>query len=155
MAATAQRWRVSTIGTACTYPFGEQEYSETFSASITGTVLSDKDPYVSLQRITKGSNDFGVSLTQKHRVGVALVVVGIIFAIPVYGILAAVIYYFCVRAPDGPSNCPFDNASGSGPAPVKAEPRATPSYPPQPQPRRGQAGLPARNRQPVARLCCH
>jgi hypothetical protein len=64
----------------CYYPFNEHEYLPG-SAAATFQVMSEDDPFIELQRVTGGSNDFGITEGEQKNAGVACLIVGIIITV--------------------------------------------------------------------------
>jgi hypothetical protein len=65
---------------SCYYPFQDHEYSST-STSATFEVMSEDDPFIALQRITDGKNDFGITEAQQKNAGLVCLIVGIILTV--------------------------------------------------------------------------
>lgn len=67
---------------SCFYPFGEQDQnyaSNTLNPStIEVQVRKSDDPFLVLQRVTDGSNDFGISAETQRNAGIACLVIGIV-----------------------------------------------------------------------------
>jgi len=61
---------------SCYYPFSEYDYSPS-SGALTFEVMTENDPFIALQRLTDGSNDFGVTAAQQRAGGVVCLILGI------------------------------------------------------------------------------
>jgi hypothetical protein len=72
---------------SCYYPFDHHEYVPSAS-SATIEVMSENDPFIALQRLTDGRNDFGITAKEQRDLGVVLLVTGagvaIVFALVIY-----------------------------------------------------------------------
>eukprot|EP00759_Apiculatamorpha_spiralis_P049754 PhF_6_TR4444/c0_g1_i2/m.6016 len=67
----------------CSYPWTNVDHdyvkAKPAQSTITMQIMSSTDPYIILQDLTKGSNDFGFSSETQHAGGIAMIVIGAIF----------------------------------------------------------------------------
>jgi hypothetical protein len=70
---------------SCYYPFTEFDYLPQSQSAII-EVMSERDPFIALQRITGGSDDFGITAQQQRNAGIAMLIVGIIITVIMIGI---------------------------------------------------------------------
>lgn len=77
---------------SCKYPFTatSNPTKSTRPATLTAQLRASDDPYLALQKITKGSNNFGISQGQQVGLGIALLIIGILL------ILCVVLLIFVV-----------------------------------------------------------
>jgi hypothetical protein len=79
--------------TSCWYPFDSQQYAARVGTTIAGVeirVLTERDPYITLQRVTEGSDNFGITAGQQRAAGIGCLVAGCIFT----AIMICVICWF-------------------------------------------------------------
>jgi hypothetical protein len=65
---------------SCHFPFTEHDYAAA-SSTVSVSVVSDKDPYIALQELTDGSDDFGLTEDQQRSAGLALLISGIVITV--------------------------------------------------------------------------
>ena len=71
------------------------------------SLMASSDPYIALQRITKGSNSFGLTAAQQRTIGIVLIVIGCCMMVCIYG----VIYLVYKKVTSSPENhAAFQNA---------------------------------------------
>ncbi|EKG06953.1 trans-sialidase, putative [Trypanosoma cruzi] len=75
------------------YAFGDldNEYEPGIPSTVTVRLYSSKDPYIALQRLTKGTNDLGMN---PRTVGIVLIVLGCLFLLLEIGVCTALICYW-------------------------------------------------------------
>ncbi|EKF39071.1 trans-sialidase, putative [Trypanosoma cruzi marinkellei] len=75
------------------YAFGDldNDYQPGLPSTVTVRLYSSKDPYIALQRLTKGTNDLGMNL---RIVGIVLIVLGCLFLLLEIGVCTALICYW-------------------------------------------------------------
>eukprot|EP00742_Colponemidia_sp_Colp-10_P023111 GILJ01027464.1.p1 GENE.GILJ01027464.1~~GILJ01027464.1.p1 ORF type:complete len:415 (-),score=33.90 GILJ01027464.1:309-1508(-) len=63
---------------SCYYPFGnaDQKYDTSSASTIPVYARKADDPYIALQRITEGTNDFGLTEAQQRTAGIVLIAIG-------------------------------------------------------------------------------
>lgn len=84
--STSPLWVESTMHKSCYYPFdfNSQNYGTTTApSSVTLQLFSDSDPYIALQTVTEGTNDFGITAETQRKIGIILLVIGIFMTIGV------------------------------------------------------------------------
>ncbi|RNE95071.1 surface glycoprotein [Trypanosoma conorhini] len=93
------------------YDFGAfaNDYQPTAPGSVTVRLYSDKDPYIALQRATKGTDKFG---PKPRTVGIVLIVLGSLFLLLEIGVCVAIICY-CMRRKNKPSGGPSELPVGA------------------------------------------
>ncbi|ORC90510.1 putative procyclic form surface glycoprotein [Trypanosoma theileri] len=84
------------------YDFGKEahDYTAVKPSSVAVRLYSDKDPFIALQRLTKGTGDFGVN---RRTAGITMVVLGCLLLLLEIGVCVALICY-CVRRKSKPAN---------------------------------------------------
>ncbi|ORC90509.1 putative procyclic form surface glycoprotein [Trypanosoma theileri] len=75
-------------------------YQVSEPSSVVVRLYSDKDPFIALQRLTKGTGDFGVN---RRTAGITMVVLGCLLLLLEIGVCVALICY-CVRRKSKPTN---------------------------------------------------
>ncbi|ORC90506.1 procyclic form surface glycoprotein [Trypanosoma theileri] len=75
-------------------------YQVSEPSSVVVRLYSDKDPFIALQRLTKGTGDFGVN---RRTAGIIMIVVGSVLLLLEIGVCVALICY-CVRRKSKPTN---------------------------------------------------
>merc|ERR1711991_681368 len=78
--------------TSCEYPFEVYDYGPNRAggrSSFELRVVAESDPYIELQRVTEGSNDFGPTEAQQRTTGLALLILGILLTVCVGAALGA------------------------------------------------------------------
>ena len=113
---------VEDTSTTCFYN-SDAVYSTTSPSSVEFQVRQKDDPYIALQRITEGSDDFGITRAQQTVSGVVLIVIGCVM-ITCICVLAFVVYKlikkFIVRddednvVADGGQQHYYNNGGGGG-----------------------------------------
>lgn len=136
--ATANSWIEATSLQSCFYPFGtsSQRYASS-SSSIEMRLMDSKDPFIALERETKGSADFGITAEQQRTTGIVLLVIGLV----IIGIMAIVIFVVIrlIMAAAGGNDANNAAAAGGGNAmpaqQMQSYPQQTqgPGYGAQPQ----------------------
>jgi hypothetical protein len=124
---------------SCYYPFTQHEY---LPGSQTATIelMSERDPFIALQRITGGSNDFGIGEDEQRNAGIAMLIIGIVVTV----IMACIAIFFVrrqqriheeQRLAQGPppqlhpTYAGADPYANNGPRPYSSEPGyAEPAY---------------------------
>ena len=85
---------------SCFYPFdgsvSSYKYGSSTTADIAVTVRHASDPLIALERITKGSRDFGVTEEDQKSVGRAALIIGIVLLLG--SVALCVCLFFMVRA---------------------------------------------------------
>jgi hypothetical protein len=87
------RLLVSPTLASCTYPFTAQSYEfvppEVQTWAIEVQVVSSRDPFIALQRITGGTKSFGFDTTQRQTTGIATVVTGLVLTAVVGAVMVS------------------------------------------------------------------
>ncbi|EKF32541.1 procyclic form surface glycoprotein, putative [Trypanosoma cruzi marinkellei] len=88
------------------YPFGDldNDYQPGIPSTVTVRLYSSKDPYIALQRLTRGSNDLGVN---PRTVGIVLIVLGCLFLLLEIGVCTALICYWTRRKKTSSGATPY------------------------------------------------
>jgi hypothetical protein len=76
--------------TSCYYPFDEHEYLPSASTA-TIEVMSERDPFITLERLTKGSGDFGMTKGRQRKIGIALLIAGAAVTVAMSAVMFAFI----------------------------------------------------------------
>jgi hypothetical protein len=107
-------WSASMSRRSCEYPFGDtQYYSTSYESFIQVKLISEEDPYITLEKVTSGSKDFGITEASQRSVGTGLLIAGIIVAVLMYGALAFIIKRFLLPAMNG-ENVMMGSPAGQG-----------------------------------------
>jgi hypothetical protein len=69
----------------CYYPFNEHEYVPN-SRAATFEVVSEDDPFIELQRVTGGKNDFGITEGEQRAAGIVCLAIGVLMTAVMIGI---------------------------------------------------------------------
>lgn len=80
---------------SCYYPFdiSGNDYRPSAGSSPTIEVMSDDDPFIELQRVTEGTNDFGITEAQQRTTGIVLLILGLLITC----VMIAAAYFFINR----------------------------------------------------------
>ncbi|RNF02283.1 procyclic form surface glycoprotein, partial [Trypanosoma conorhini] len=105
-------------------------YEPTMPSSITVRLYSDKDPYIAVQRATKGTGKLGAN---PHTVGIIMIVLGVLFLLLEIGVCTALICYF-TRRKDTTSDALPHAMQGEDGSNYDTPVSSPPPPPPQPQP---------------------
>ncbi|KAF8288004.1 Surface membrane protein [Trypanosoma cruzi] len=119
------------------YAFGDldNDYQPGVPSTVTVRLYSSKDPYIALQRLTKGTNDLGLN---SRTVGIVLIVLGCLFLLLEIGVCTALICYW-TRPKKTPSGAPPYLAPPSYGIPASgASGNAAPNFYAQPAQQTGQ-----------------
>jgi hypothetical protein len=79
MKFSGEQWQPDPSKTYCRYPFTRLTYGVCFSStssSLPYRIRSSDDPFVVLQALTSGTNDFGLTEAQQRLIGIALIIGG-------------------------------------------------------------------------------
>lgn len=92
------RYAADTTYQSCYYPFttDSQLYSTANAATVNFQVRLQSDPFIVLQRVTEGKEDFGITATQQRVAGLALLIVGAV--VIVFVVVAAYVVYRLIKS---------------------------------------------------------
>ncbi|KAH9578391.1 hypothetical protein LSM04_006185 [Trypanosoma melophagium] len=96
------------------YDFGElaNVYQTVEPSSVVVRLYSAKDPFIALQRLTRGTGDFGVN---RRTVGIVMIVLGVLLLLLEVGACVALICY-CVRRKSKPTPSSYGQPTTSNQA---------------------------------------
>ncbi|PWV11318.1 Surface membrane protein [Trypanosoma cruzi] len=119
------------------YAFGDldNDYQPGVPSTVTVRLYSSKDPYIALQRLTKGTNDLGLN---PRTVGIVLIVLGCLFLLLEIGVCTALICYWMRRKKTSSGAPPYLAPASYGISTSGASGNAAPNFYAQPAQQTGQ-----------------
>ncbi|KAF8291404.1 Surface membrane protein [Trypanosoma cruzi] len=119
------------------YAFGDldNDYQPGIPSTVTVRLYSSKDPYIALQRLTKGTNDLGLN---SRTVGIVLIVLGCLFLMLEIGVCTALICYWMRRKKTSSGAPPYMAPATYGISNSGASGNAAPNFYAQPAQQTGQ-----------------
>jgi hypothetical protein len=97
----ARQWEYDPSYVSCNYPFTKRDYSATTHvAALPVTVRSSKDPYLALQRLTRGTGSFAEAPRSTSTGGIAMIVIACVCLVAAIALIVFVCFRWCTGDED-------------------------------------------------------